>query len=97
MARSYGRGFLSVLAFVAFFLVGIALLTYMIVNGVGGSTSVADAIYMVAFILACIVVGFISFLFAYIRVRREWWWMVMWVAAATIIILAFILGNTGVL
>ncbi|MCL2850888.1 MAG: hypothetical protein FWE01_00815 [Firmicutes bacterium] len=97
MGKTYGRGFLSLLAFIAFALVGFAFMLFMIIRAAGWNDSIAHAFYLIGIILACIVIGVISFIFCYRRMRRQWWCMLVWTIAAIFITIALILGETGVI
>jgi len=86
MARSTARDWTSVLSFVALICLGVAL----IISFAFGGGSVTNALNVIAFALAAIVVIAISFNYA--RAQRHWGWTACWAVAATLVILFYVLG-----
>ena len=97
MAKSRGGAatFLNIMAFVAFALVGLALLIFIII----GSTDVGRAFLLIGQIVAYVIVGVISFIFAFARAKRgraEITWIIIWIIAAVAIVLAVVFDLANV-
>jgi len=86
MARSSARDWTSILSFIALICVGIAL----IISFAFGGGDVTNALNVIAYALAFIVVIAISFNYA--RSKRHWGWTAAWAVAATLVVLFYILG-----
>ena len=81
---------MNVLSYCAVVFVGLALLLGIIFQALDLTSAVVDALYILAQVMAYIVVACYSF--GYARARGTWW-LVAWAVAVVLIVVCLVVGN----
>jgi len=85
-------GLISLMAFIAFLFVGFAYMLFIAI----GSSNVGNAFMLIGTIVAMIIVGIISFFYAFANRKGRVWFIVAWVVACVFIVLALIFGTANI-